>query len=143
VQSTAKGAVVEGANVKQVCAWNRFQQYLLSIGLQDDTYLDGFNKAQCIKILFAFAHSIREGRYGSKPSIAPIKSESVRASLDSVAWAFRMADQPDPRLDRDQKLAYILQCQLCRFILRSSHKSTSRHDCLHSTYTTPSSPFTF
>jgi hypothetical protein len=50
--------------MKQVCAWTRFQLYLLSIGLQDDPYLDSFNRAQWIKILSTFAHSIREGRYG-------------------------------------------------------------------------------
>lgn len=46
VQSAAKGAVVEGTNTKKVHAWNRYKQYLFSIRLQDDLYLNNFRRTQ-------------------------------------------------------------------------------------------------
>jgi hypothetical protein len=111
-QSAAKGAVEEGTNAKQVRSWTRFQLYLLSIGLTSDPYLDNFSRAQKIKILGAFAHAIREGRYCTQKRNKPIKSESVRAALDGVAQAFKLADRADPRLDSGNKLAFFLQRQL-------------------------------
>ncbi len=112
-QSATKGAMVEGTNVKQIRAWTRFQTYLLSIGLHSDPYLDQFNQAQWIKILSAFAQSIREGQLGTHQNHKTIKFESVRASLDSVAQAFRLADWADPRLDGDPRIAFLLQQQIC------------------------------
>jgi hypothetical protein len=35
---------------------------------------------------------------------APLLKPSVRAALDSVAQAFTLADQKDPRLDPDKKM---------------------------------------
>jgi hypothetical protein len=111
-QSAAKGAVVEGTHAKQLRTWTRFQSYLLSIGLQSEPYLDNLTRAQKIKILGAFAHSIREGRFYTKKYNKPIKSDSVRASLGCKAQAFKLADQADPRMDQGNKLAFFLQCQL-------------------------------
>jgi hypothetical protein len=56
--------------------------------------------------------SIREGRFGPKNHHKPIKSESVRATFDCVAQAFKLADRAEPRLDREHKLALLLQRQL-------------------------------
>jgi hypothetical protein len=111
VESAAKGAVAEGTNAKQVRSWGRFQTYLLSIGIRNDEYLDNFSRHQKHKILSAFAHSMREGRFCTK-AIKTIKSDSVRATLDCVAQAFKLADRADPRLDADGKLAFLLQRQL-------------------------------
>jgi len=61
-----------------------------------------------IKKLAAYAHKIREGRFCSNSS-QQVKSESVRASLDHVAQAFKLANRPDPRLDSDGKFAFFLQ----------------------------------
>jgi len=51
---------------------------------------------------------LREGRFCSNSS-QQVKSESVRASLDHVAQAFKLANRPDPRLDSDGKFAFFLQ----------------------------------
>jgi hypothetical protein len=109
--SAASRAVVRGTNEKQVRAWSRFKNYLLSIGISNDDYLDSFNRGQRHTILSAFAQAIREGRFSAQPS-KPLKVESVRASLDLVAQAFKLAHRPDPRLDSDGKLAFLLQRQL-------------------------------
>jgi hypothetical protein len=74
-------------------------------------YLDNFTRGNKHKLLSAFAQAIREGRFCSKKS-KNIKAESVRATLDHVAQAYKLGDRPDPRLDADGKFAYILQRQL-------------------------------
>jgi len=111
-QSAASGAVVQGTNAKQIRAWSRFQRYLNAIGLSSDPFLDGFTQFQRTKILSAFAQALREGRFCNGSSSHTIKSESVRAALDSISQVFKLADRQDPRLDRDGKLTLFLQRQL-------------------------------
>jgi hypothetical protein len=107
---SARNAVVKGTNAKQIRAWSRFKQYLCSIGIPDDSYLDSFNRQQKHKILSAFAQAVREGRFSAN-STKLLKGESVRATLDCVAQTFKLADRPDPRLDADGRLRFILQRQ--------------------------------
>jgi hypothetical protein len=59
--------MVEGTNKKQVRAYSHFK-------------------------LSAFTYLIREDRFCSKKHDKPIKSYSVKASLDYVAQAFKLAD---------------------------------------------------
>jgi hypothetical protein len=101
--------VVKGTNTKQNQAWSCYQLYLLSIGLQYDLFLNNFNWGHKHRILSAFAQSIRESRFCPKPKKLNL---SVRATLDCMAQTYKLADQPDPRLDADGKLAFLLQCQL-------------------------------
>jgi len=103
--------VVKGIAAKQIRARDRYKQYLVSIGLFDDWYLENFSRGGRNKILSAFAQSIREGRFGAR-YLKQVKSNSVRTALDGVAQAYKLADRPDLRLDEDGKLAFILQCQL-------------------------------
>jgi hypothetical protein len=109
--ASAARAVVRGTSEKQVRAWSRFKDYLLSIRITNDAFSDNFNRGQHHKILSTFAKSVREGRFSVQPA-KPLKAVSVRASLDFTAQAFKLADRPDPRLDSNGKLAFILQCQL-------------------------------
>jgi len=110
-KSTRKGAVVESTNAKFSLAWKRYKTYLVSIGISNDWYLDKFSRDKKHKILGAFCHAVREGRLHSK-TVRPNKSESVRAALDNVAQAYKLAGRADPRLDQDKKFAFILQRQL-------------------------------
>ena len=86
--------------MKQNRAWSCYHLYLLSIGFHDDLFFDNFNDGHKHKIFSAFAQSIREGRFCPR-STKNLKSESVRATLDCVAQTYKLADQPDPRLDAD------------------------------------------
>jgi hypothetical protein len=110
-QSAARNAVVKGTAAKQIRARDRYKQYLVSIGLFDDWYLENFSRGGRNKILSAFAQSIREGRFGAR-YLKHVKSNSVRTALDGAAQAYKLANRPDLRLDEDGKLAFILQCQL-------------------------------
>lgn len=104
-------AVVQGTNEKQTLAWRRYQQYLLSIGIKSDWFLDGFNRHQKHRILGAFIAALHEGRFCTKKGTAP-KSKTIRATLDCVAQTFKLANRTDPRLDADTKFAFILHRQL-------------------------------
>jgi hypothetical protein len=104
-------AVVETTDAKQALAWSRYKLYLSSIGIPKDWYLDSFDRYQRHKILSAFCNAIREGRLLTKQH-KPNKATSVRAALDHVAQAYKLANRPDPRLDGDGKFAFILQCQI-------------------------------
>jgi len=110
-ESSRKGAVAEGTQAKFNLAWKRYRSYLISIGISKDWYLDKFSRDKKHKILGAFCNAVQEGRLHSK-SLRTNKSESVRAALDNVSQAFKLANRPDPRLDGDGKLAFILQRQL-------------------------------
>jgi hypothetical protein len=111
VKSTIKDAVVQVTNVKKSCAWSRYNEYLLSIGCNQDPFLESFSQAHCHRILAAFAHAVQEGLFSSKRH-PTLKSDSLHATLDCVAQTFKLADKPDLRLDGEHKLAFILQCQL-------------------------------
>jgi hypothetical protein len=107
---SANDAVVQGTTEKQLRAWRRYKDYLISIGVHNDIFLEKFDRGQRHKILAAFCQSIREGRFGSK-SPKLLKAASVQATLDCVAQAYKLADRADPRLDADGKLAFLLQRQ--------------------------------
>jgi hypothetical protein len=109
--SSANNSVVKGTSEKQIRAWRRYNEYLLSIGVTNDPFLENFDRGQRQKILSAFAQSVREGRFGSQPPKL-LKADSVRAALDGVAQTYKLADRADPRLDADGKLAFLLQRQL-------------------------------
>ena len=110
-ESARKGVVVEGTNARFSLAWKRYKSYLVSIGISGNWYLENFSRDKKHKILGAFCHAVREGRLHSK-QIRTNKSESVRAALDNVAQAYKLAGRADPRLDQDGKFAFILQRQL-------------------------------
>jgi len=63
---------------------------LQSIGIGDDPFLDSFDRGQKHKLLSAYGQFIRKGRFGAK-SPKLLKADSVRASLDCVAQAFKLA----------------------------------------------------
>jgi hypothetical protein len=107
VESAMQEAVVERTNAMQAHAWFRYTNYLTSIGCLQDPFLDNFSRAQRHRILAACAHAIRGGRFGSK-NHPILKSEFIRATLDFVAQTFKLADKPDPRLDRENEFAFTL-----------------------------------
>ncbi len=97
-----QGAVVKGTNTKHTRTWNRYKSYLASIGIQDNWFLDSFSIGQKHRILSAFAHAIREGRFCNAKHHSTVKSVTVRATLDCMAQTYKLADWTDPRLDLDK-----------------------------------------
>jgi hypothetical protein len=110
-ESATKGAVESGTNSKQTLAWTRFQQYIKHNKILEDPFLDKFDRYQQIKIISAFAHAIREGRFNNRRN-STLKSESCQATIDCMAQTFCLANRPDPRLDEDGKPSLFLHRQL-------------------------------
>jgi hypothetical protein len=79
--------------------------------VHDIIYLNSFSRGQKHWIPGAFAASLQQGRFYSKQDIHS-KAASIRATLDCVAQVFKLADRPDPRMDSDAKVVFILQMQL-------------------------------
>jgi len=59
----------------------------------------------------AMQSAIREGRLLTKQNKTN-EAGSVRAAFNHVAQDYKLAERPDPRLDKDRKFAFILQRQL-------------------------------
>ena len=104
-------AVTEGTHKEQIRSWKRWIEYLTSVGIQDDLFLDTFTPSQRQRLLGAFMQAIREARF-SAARFDVLKSEQCRTAMDHVAQTFRANDRPDPRKDPDGKLAHLLQRQL-------------------------------
>jgi len=84
-----KNRVVKGTNLKQTHNWERYKYYLTSIGIANNIYLDSFSNSKKHQRLSTFAQAIH---FSTRSTTNP-KSESVQASLDSMAQAFRLANR--------------------------------------------------
>jgi hypothetical protein len=105
-------AVTQGTNNKeQIRSWKRWLEYLTSIGLGDDVFLDELTRSQRHRILSAFIQAIRDARFSAE-RFSVLKAPQCRSAMDNVAKTFRANDRPDPRHDSDGGLAYVLQRQL-------------------------------
>jgi hypothetical protein len=83
-ESASKGAVGPGTNSKQTLAWKRYQQYLQSIDIFSDPFLDNFTRYQHIKILSALAQAIHESRFNRKKTLLSSSLTHVEPPL--IAW---------------------------------------------------------
>ena len=82
-------------------------KYCLSVGLQDDIYLDSFSRGNRIKLMGAFAMALREGRY-SRPSDGTLAEGTIRSAISYVSSSFRENDRPNPTKDEDGDLGRVL-----------------------------------
>ena len=103
--------VTDNTNDKQTRAWTRWTTYLTSIGLGDEPFLCALSPPERLRIICAFAQAIRDARY-SPTRFSVLTAGVVKATISDVAATFRTHDRPDPRLDPDGKVAFILQRQL-------------------------------
>jgi hypothetical protein len=66
-------AVTQGTNKEQISSWKRWLEYLTSIGLGDDIFLDKLSRSQRHRLLGAFIQAIRDARFSAErfPSVEP------------------------------------------------------------------------
>ena len=74
-------------------------------------FLENFSKFQQNIIMSAFAQAVREAAF-TRSNKDVLVEGTVSATLSYVAQAFRSDNRPDPRLDIDGKICFILQDQL-------------------------------
>jgi hypothetical protein len=107
----ARQAAVQGStHDNHARAWLRWRTYCESVGLADDIYLTSFNKQQQARIIGAFGHSLREGRYSRGPPNT-MAASSIKGTINNVVAAFRREGRPNPTRDSDGQLAWILARQ--------------------------------
>jgi hypothetical protein len=109
-ETSREGAVTGGTHENQARSWRRFSQYLESIGLGHDIFLDSFTRSQRNKILGAFALALREGRF-SRASHDTLAVGTIRNSILDVCATFRENGRPNPTKDNDLQLSFLLHRQ--------------------------------
>lgn len=103
----SEGAVTGGTHESQARSWRRFKEYLDSIGLSHDYYLDSFTRAQQHKIMCAFAMAMRQARF-SGPAYDQLAEGTIRGTISNVCSTFRDSGRLNPTKDDDGQLSFIL-----------------------------------
>jgi hypothetical protein len=104
---TSERAVTGGTHESQARSWRRFQEYLDSIGLGHDYYLDSFTRPQQHKIMCAFAMAMREARF-SGPAYDKLAEGTIQGTISNVCSTFRDSGRLNPTKDDDGQLSFIL-----------------------------------
>jgi hypothetical protein len=109
--ATARERAVTGATHED---WARAQrqwiEYLESIGLSHDPFLNSFNRCQWNLLICAFATAIRDGRFSSN-AFKTLAARTVRNTISSVCSTFREHGRPNPSKDKDLQSCFLLQRQ--------------------------------
>ncbi len=105
VEATCQRAVQRSTHENQARAWQRWLDYCKSIGLYN-TYLDGFDKHQKIKLMGAFATALREGRFSR--DCGQLAKGTVQSSISYVVSTFWENGRANPTKDEDMELGWIL-----------------------------------
>ena len=83
-------------NAKLDRAWVRWKQFIHTIELQQDEFLDTFTQQDRVRILGAFAQAVRE-RELSRNGESQLASSTCKEAVDKVAEVYRANNRPDPR----------------------------------------------
>ena len=94
---------------KQSSAFKCWSVFLISVGVEK-IYLDSFSRFQANILMSAFAQAMHEATF-SNTNKRNLVEGTVNATLSYVAQAFWSKNRPDPRLDCDGKICFILQEQ--------------------------------
>jgi hypothetical protein len=95
VSASHKG-IEQGTHQKHTLAWARWTQWLRTVELFDDTYLEAFQPRTRTRLLGAFASAIRSARF-SGPTYPQLASGTVSDTVNNVAASFVEAGFDDPR----------------------------------------------
>ena len=114
VEAAREGAVAGKTHEDQARAWRRFKEWCDSVGLIADYFLDNFTRGQRIKIVGAFAMTMRGARF-SGPAYETLAEGTIRGSISYVTSTFRENDRPNPTKDEDGELGRLLSRQYRAF----------------------------
>ena len=107
-QITRERAVERGTHEKQDRAWRRWNEYIRSIGIKEDLFLENFTREHKHIIIGAFAMAVREARF-SRASHERLAAGTVKDTVQYVCVTFRENGYPNPSIDDDGLPAFILQ----------------------------------
>ena len=101
-QAAARSA---GTDAKYNRSWTRWQRFLESVELGDDTFLDSITARLRPSIFVCFAQAFRDGEFarGDKTDLA---GKTVREAMDQVAKIFIAFNRPHPFKTASDRLDY-------------------------------------
>lgn len=103
---------MDETKAKRLRSWRRhWCEFLPSIGITGDVFLDEFSTWQRQLILVAFAQSIRNADYCGKSNQrrAWLQAGTVKYSIGYLSQAFKAVQQPDPRRDAGGDICFLLE----------------------------------
>jgi hypothetical protein len=108
--SAAAQGVTAGTSKKSNTAWERWIQFLHSIGLPNDPFLDELDRGQRHRLLCTFAQSLCHCTYSrSTKGYAELVAGTCITAVNGVADAFKATKNYDPRLNSDGKTSFLIQ----------------------------------
>jgi hypothetical protein len=106
--------VQRGTHEKQDRAWQQWKEYLESIGIKSDEFLENFSREQRHSLIGSFALAVREARF-LRSAHDPLVASTVSGTIQYLCSTFRENGYPNPTLDEDSQFAFILQRELRSF----------------------------
>jgi hypothetical protein len=103
-----QGAVTGSTHESQARSWRRYIEYVHTIGLSGDPFLDELNRGQRNHIMCCFALALREGRF-SRPSHERLAQSTVSSAVSHICTTFREKNRPNPTKDDDLQSNFLLQ----------------------------------
>jgi hypothetical protein len=113
-QVAEKRGVVGNTHSQQSRYWRWYLEYLHSIELDDNIFLEGFDECTQGRIIGAFAAAYRNLRFRPdhyRNCDEPV-AKTCRSAIDAVGQTFRAFGHRAPGLDTTGKLQFFLQRQL-------------------------------
>jgi hypothetical protein len=109
-EAARQTAVTRKTHADEDRALRRWNEFIESIGIQDDPFLDTFTRHQRNILIGAFAMAVRSGRFSGQ-SYDTLAAGTVSNTISYLASAFRKNGRPNPSLDEDRRLSILLSRQ--------------------------------
>jgi hypothetical protein len=122
---------VQGTHKKQAWVWHCWNEHTLSIRIREDIFRENFSQEQQHSIIGAFTMAVREGRF-SKGAHEQLAAGTVGGTVQYVSATFRENGYPNPTLDKDGVLVWILQQEFWSFIDPAETSSSNPQHRRHS-----------
>ena len=111
-QAASLLAVTQGTHQKRSRYFGYYCKFLEWVELPDDPFLTTLLPHERTRLIGAFAHAYRLGRFSTAESPDPRASGTVRDAIDAVAEAYRNNGHPSPIHDRNGNFEKVLSAQL-------------------------------
>ena len=106
--------VQQGTHEKQHRAWRQWKEYLGSIGIKSNDFLENFSREQRHSLIRAFALAVREARFLISAH-DPLVASTVSGTIQCLCMTVKENGYPNLTLDKDGQFAFILQRELRSF----------------------------
>jgi len=106
-ETTREGAVTRDTHKSQARAWQRYIEYIQSVGLRHDPLLDSLTRSKQNVFICAFAMAMRQGRF-SRSSHDKLAKDTITNTISNVCSTFRGKGRPNPSKDKDLQPSFLI-----------------------------------